>query len=162
MPSSTELAVALGAALQRRGEFLATAESCTGGLVAKLMTDIAGSSAWFERGLVTYSNAAKQELLGVPAAVIEQHGAVSEPCAVAMVAGLLAHTPADCGIAITGIAGPGGGSEDKPVGTVWIAWAQRGAPPQARGFRFDGDRAAVREQSAAAAMSRLLEMLQDG
>lgn len=159
---TSELASELGVVLQRRGETLATAESCTGGLVAKLVTDIAGSSAWFERGLVTYSNAAKQELLGVPAAVIERDGAVSEACVLAMAAGLLAHTPADRGIAITGIAGPGGGSEDKPVGTVWIAWAQRGAASRAQGFRFDGDRAAVREQSAAVALTRLLEILRDG
>lgn len=157
-PNSIEVEPLAGLLLAR-GERLATAESCTGGLVAKLCTDLAGSSAWFERGLVTYSNAAKHELLGVPTAVFDTHGAVSEACARAMVEGLLRHAPADWGVAVTGIAGPSGGSADKPVGTVWIAWAQRGECAQAQRHLFSGDREAIREQTAAVALSGLVARL---
>ena len=150
---------ALAEHLIARGERLACAESCTGGLIAKLCTDLAGSSVWFERGLVTYSNQAKHELLGVSEAVFETAGAVSERCARAMVQGLLRHSPADWGVAVTGIAGPGGGSADKPVGTVWIAWAQRGQHAQTRLIVFPGDRAAIREQTAATALAGLVERL---
>lgn len=149
----------LAAALLARGERLACAESCTGGLIAKLCTDLAGSSGWFDRGLVTYSNAAKHELLGVPNTVFETAGAVSEPCVRAMVEGLLRHSPADWGVAVTGIAGPGGGSVDKPVGTVWIAWARRGQPAQTCLTVFPGDRAAIREQTAATALVGLVERI---
>ena len=113
----------LATALLARGWMLATAESCTGGLIAGACTDLAGSSNWLERGFVSYSNAAKSELLGVDAALIARHGAVSEPVARAMAQGALQHSKAQCAIAVTGIAGPGGGSADKPVGTVWFAWA---------------------------------------
>lgn len=149
----------IAAELLRRRERLALAESCTGGLIAKLATDVAGSSAWFERGLVTYTNEAKQALLGVPPAVFETEGAVSQVCARAMVEGLLRHSPADWGVAVTGIAGPGGGSPGKPVGTVWIAWARRGHPSQAQHQVFPGDRAAVREQTALEALRGLRERL---
>jgi nicotinamide-nucleotide amidase len=145
----------LADALRARGWMLATAESCTGGLIAAACTGLAGSSDWFERGFVTYSNAAKQELLGVDEALIRVHGAVSEPVALAMAAGVLARSRAQLAVAVTGIAGPGGGSADKPVGTVWIATAVQGGAEQASCFRFDGDRRAVRE----AAVGQALEML---
>ena len=116
------LLAALASTLQTRGWMLTTAESCTGGLIAAACTEQAGSSLWFERGFVSYSNAAKTELLGVPAALITQHGAVSEAVARAMAEGALAHSAAQVSIAVTGVAGPSGGSADKPVGTVWLAW----------------------------------------
>lgn len=151
----------LAEALLARRELLATAESCTGGWVAKVCTDRAGSSGWFERGLVTYSNAAKQELLGVSAATLERFGAVSEQTVQEMVLGLLRHSHARWGLAISGIAGPGGGTADKPVGTVWIAWAGPGDWLQTGHYRFQGDRDAVRRQSVEAALDglghRLLE-----
>lgn len=154
------LARAVGERLLARGEQLALAESCTGGLVAKLLTDVAGSSAWFERGLVTYTNRAKHELLGVPLSVFETAGAVSQDCVRAMAEGVIANSHADWGVAITGIAGPGGGTDDKPVGTVWISLARRdGGCLQARCFLFAGDRAAVREQSAAEALRALLAQI---
>ncbi|WP_088283550.1 CinA family protein [Ideonella sp. A 288] len=147
---------ALADALRGRGWRLATAESCTGGLIAAACTDLAGSSDWFERGFVTYSNAAKTELLGVPAELITLHGAVSEPVARAMVQGALRHSAADLAVAVTGIAGPGGGSPDKPVGTVWLAW--RG-PQGERAERqvFAGDRAAVRQATVERALQGLLD-----
>lgn len=138
---------------------LATAESCTGGLVAKACTDQAGSSAWFERGLVTYSNAAKQDLLGVPAALIERHGAVSQECATAMAGGLMARTPADWGVAITGIAGPGGGSDEKPVGLVWVAWAGRSRAVECERLQLGGGRQDIRAAAADAALRGLLARL---
>lgn len=146
--------------LLARGGALATAESCTGGLIAKCVTDLPGSSAWFERGWVTYSDRAKRQDLGVPAGLIKRHGAVSEPVARAMAQGALHASRADTAVAVTGIAGPDGGSPDKPVGTVWIAWARRdGARTavRARRFVFSGARDAVRRQSAAAALQGLLE-----
>lgn len=150
---------AIGQALLARGEWLALAESCTGGLIAKQVTDIAGSSRWFERGLVTYSNRAKQELLSVSEALLIEHGAVSEQCARAMVEGLLRNCPADWGVAVTGIAGPDGGSADKPVGTVWVALLRRGGVAEARQHRFEGDREAVREQTARVSLQWLREKL---
>lgn len=134
----------LASALGQRGWRLATAESCTGGLLAACCTAVAGSSTWFERGVVSYSNLAKRELLDVPAALIEQHGAVSEPVAAAMALGLLARTPADLGVSITGVAGPGGGSADKPVGLVWLGVALRGQPARTWRLQCPGDRHAVR------------------
>ena len=142
---------------------IASAESCTGGLIAAACTELAGSSDWFERGFVTYSNAAKSELLGVPAALIDAHGAVSEPVARAMATGALLHSRADRAVAVTGVAGPGGGSVAKPVGTVWLAWAWRAAghAVQSRVLlqRFDGDRAAVRQATVACALQGLLDDL---
>jgi len=154
----------VAAQLQAHGWMLATAESCTGGLVAAACTDLAGSSTWFERGFVTYSNAAKTELLGVDAALIQAHGAVSEPVARAMAAGALAHSAAQLSIAITGIAGPTGGSADKPVGTVWFGWGARvdaDAPLLLRAERLllPGDRAAVRAAATKHALRGLLATL---
>ncbi len=150
----------LADALRGRGWSLATAESCTGGLIAAACTDLAGSSDWFERGFVTYSNAAKHDLLGVDEALIRAHGAVSRPVAVAMAAGALARSRAQLAVAVTGVAGPGGGSEDKPVGTVWIATASQDGAAQANCFRFGGDRRAVREASVQEAFALLLARLQ--
>jgi nicotinamide-nucleotide amidase len=137
---------------------LATAESCTGGLIAAACTDLAGSSVWFERGFVSYSNAAKTELLGVPVDLIESHGAVSEPVARAMVEGALRHSRAQVAVAVTGVAGPGGGSPDKPVGTVWFGWATPdGVVTDKR--CFDGDRQQVREATVQHALLRLKQLL---
>ena len=144
--------------LQKKGWLMATAESCTGGMIAAACTDLAGSSNWFERGFVTYSNAAKSELLGVEAALIERHGAVSEAVARAMAQGAVARSQAQAAVSVTGVAGPGGGSADKPVGTVWFGWTTpAGTVTEMK--RFDGDRAAVRQASVAHALTRLLELL---
>jgi nicotinamide-nucleotide amidase len=149
----------LAAALLARGWMLATAESCTGGLIAGACTDLAGSSNWLERGFVSYSNAAKTELLGVDAALIARHGAVSEPVARAMAQGALQHSKAQCALAVTGIAGPGGGSADKPVGTVWFAWATpQGVRSEMQ--RLDGDRAQVRSATVQHSLSVLLRLVQ--
>jgi len=145
----------LAAALRARGWMLATAESCTGGLIAAACTQVAGSSDWFERGFVTYSNAAKTALLGVPAALIEVHGAVSEPVARAMAEGARERAPVQLAVAVTGIAGPGGAVPGKPVGTVWLATAGPGGT-QAERLQLAGDRDAVRAQTVAAALHRLL------
>jgi nicotinamide-nucleotide amidase len=137
---------------------MATAESCTGGLISAACTDLAGSSAWFERGFVTYSNDAKIELLGVDAALINQHGAVSEEVARAMVEGAIARSKAQVALAVTGVAGPTGGSRDKPVGTVWFGWAVNGRTSSQR-MLFDGDRAAVRAATVRHALEQLLALL---
>jgi nicotinamide-nucleotide amidase len=159
MLSDFEPAVlALAAALRSRGEQLATAESCTGGLIAAACTAVAGSSDWFERGVVTYSNAAKTALLGVDEALIAAHGAVSEAVALAMAAGALRHSPAQWAVSVTGIAGPGGAVPGKPVGTVWLAWGRAGAL-QAERLQLAGDRAAVREATVHAALLRLQRCL---
>jgi nicotinamide-nucleotide amidase len=150
------LAAALGRALAARRRRVATAESCTGGLVSGAITAIAGSSAWFDRGFVTYTNEAKGELLGVPPALIAREGAVSEAVARAMADGALARSRADLVVAVTGIAGPGGGSAAKPVGTVCFAWARRGGAVDAVTRRLDGDRAAVRSQSVVVALEGLV------
>jgi nicotinamide-nucleotide amidase len=142
--------------LLKHRQKVCTAESCTGGLIAKTFTDLAGSSDWFERGFVTYSNAAKTDMLAVPASLIEDYGSVSEAVATAMASGALRHSQADYSIAVTGVAGPGGGSDDKPVGTVWIALASA-EQMVARRYQFDGDRQAVR----AATMQTALELLLD-
>lgn len=151
------LAARLGAALVAEGRMLATAESCTGGGVARAVTDVAGSSAWFERGFVTYSDEAKQEMLGVPAATIAAHGAVSAAVVEAMAAGALARSRADVAVAVSGVAGPGGGTTAKPVGTVWLAWARRGQAPATRHDLLGGDRAAVREAAVRIALEGVLE-----
>ncbi len=138
------------------------AESCTGGWIAKTLTDIPGSSQWFERGFVTYSNEAKQELLGVPATMIQRHGAVSEPCVRAMTEGALRHSHAQVAVAVSGIAGPGGGSPEKPVGLVWLAWENAATGrTQAREHHFSGDREAIRRQAVAAALQGLLRLLDE-
>ncbi|SAK43084.1 competence-damaged-like protein [Caballeronia catudaia] len=162
MPTDTvvhQLAIRVGNKLRDERLMLATAESCTGGMVATAITDISGSSAWFERGFVTYSNLAKIEMIGVPAALIEQHGAVSEPVAKAMAEGALRNSRAQVSIAITGVAGPAGGSEAKPVGTVSFGWSNRlhtGVETQ----HFKGDREQVRSQAAAHALRKLLDFLE--
>ena len=137
---------------------LVTAESCTGGMISAACTDLAGSSNWFERGFVTYSNEAKTEMLGVDTALIEAHGAVSEPVARAMAFGAIRHSAAQVSIAVTGIAGPTGGSAAKPVGTVWFGFSVQGSL-HSEMMRFDGDRAAVREQTVIHALRRVLALL---
>ncbi len=156
---SAALVRTLAAALTARGARLAAAESCTGGLIAAACTSVAGSSDWFERGFVTYSNEAKTELLGVPAALIDTEGAVSEPVSRAMAEGALAASRATLAVAVTGIAGPGGARPGKPVGTVWLAIAARGAPAQARRLQLDGDRAAVRRATVVQALEALIDAL---
>ena len=148
---------ALAQALRARGARIATAESCTGGLIAAACTAVAGSSDWFERGFVTYSNEAKVESLGVPMALIQAHGAVSEEVARAMAEGALAHSLATLAVAVTGIAGPGGATPGKPVGTVWMAVAQSDGATRTELLNLAGDRSAVREQTVAHALRRLLE-----
>ena len=148
----------LAEALQARGWMLATAESCTGGLIAASCTDLSGSSNWFERGYVAYSNAAKTEALGVDPALVAQHGAVSEVVARAMAFGAVRHSRAQVGIAVTGIAGPTGGSKDKPVGTVWFGFQVDGQLSSETRC-FEGDRAAVREQTVEHALRRVLELM---
>lgn len=148
---SWHLALKLGQQLQSMGALITTAESCTGGLVAAALTEIPGSSAWFEQGAVTYSNAVKHALLAVPAAVFEQSGAVSEACVRAMAAGAKRASGADVAVAVSGIAGPDGGTVDKPVGTVWIAWAI-GNDVFAECFLFSGDRRRVRYQAVICAL----------
>ena len=137
---------------------LATAESCTGGMIAAACTDLSGSSQWFERGFVTYSNEAKAEMLAVPPGLIEEHGAVSEPVARAMADGALAHSRAQVSLAVTGVAGPTGGTEAKPVGTVWFAWCV-GGETHSEMQHFAGDRAAVRVATVRYALKRLLNLL---
>ncbi len=144
-------------ACKARGLKLATAESCTGGLIAGCLTEIAGSSAVVDRGFVTYSNEAKAELLGVPPSLIEAHGAVSEPVARAMADGALARSLADLTVAVTGVAGPGGGSAEKPVGLVHFATARRGAETEAWHGVFPGDRSGVREATVAKALALLVD-----
>ncbi|AKH21922.1 nicotinamide-nucleotide amidase [Sedimenticola thiotaurini] len=145
--------------LRSRQLKLAAAESCTGGWIAKVLTDIAGSSEWFERGFVTYSNQAKQEMLGVEAGTLRAHGAVSEAVVREMVSGALAHSQADLALSVSGIAGPGGGSVEKPVGTVWFGWQRRGGEALATCYCFAGDREAVRRQAVLTALQGVLELL---
>ena len=141
------------------GRTVVLAESCTGGLVCAALTEIAGSSAVLDRGFVTYSNEAKTELLGVPTAVLAAHGAVSRPVAEAMAEGALARSNAELAVSITGIAGPGGATPGKPVGTVWFAWADRSGRHHSLLARFDGDRRQVRQQAVRQALSGLLALL---
>jgi nicotinamide-nucleotide amidase len=159
---AAQWAAPLADALRARGWRLVTAESCTGGLIAAACTALAGSSDWFERGFVTYSNAAKTEQLGVDAVLIAQHGAVSEPVVRAMADGALAHSPADVAVAITGIAGPSGATPDKPMGLVWLAIARRGAATQAERLQLSGDRAAVRATTVEIALRRLIARVTAG
>ena len=159
MPNSiTTLVEKIAEQLTQRGEKLCTAESCTGGLIAKTLTDLAGSSDWFDRGFVTYSNAAKTDMLAVPAQLIERYGAVSEAVASAMLNGALQHSEADYAISVTGVAGPGGGSEEKPVGTVWIGVGSENQQIVRR-YVFDGDREAVRLATLETALASLNDML---
>lgn len=158
--SVQELVQELGACLKARKLCLATAESCTGGWVAREITTVPGCSHWFERGFVTYTNLAKQEMLGVRAATLEAHGAVSEPIVREMAEGALRHSHAQVALSVSGIAGPGGGSEGKPVGTVWLGWAGEPFPTTARRFLFAGDRESVRRQSVEESLRGLLELLE--
>ncbi|HSN00497.1 MAG TPA: CinA family protein [Rudaea sp.] len=153
------LAQDIATEFSRRGASLVTAESCSGGWIAKTLTDIAGSSNWFECGVVAYSYEAKEALLGVRPETLEEHGAVSRETAIEMVSGALARYGATVAVAVTGIAGPGGGTADKPVGTVWISWKRRGGYAQAELFHFDGDRDAVRRQTVAAALAGVRKIL---
>jgi nicotinamide-nucleotide amidase len=167
--SIAPLVNAVADTLLQHGWMLATAESCTGGLIAGYCTDLAGSSQWFERGFVTYSNEAKHDMLGVDNATLAEHGAVSEPTAQAMALGALRHSRAQVSIAVTGVAGPTGGSTDKPVGTVWFAWGVPSDTGPTLGaetawvkterMQFTGDRAAVRQATIAHALQTLLQLL---
>jgi len=154
-----QLAAQVGAALHAHGMMLATAESCTGGGVASAVTEIAGSSAWFDRGFVTYSNQAKVDMLGVTKDTLHSFGAVSEATVHEMVAGALRHSQARIALAVSGIAGPGGGTADKPVGTVWFAWGVKDGVSIARQHRFAGNRAEIRAQAVHIALQGLLELL---
>jgi nicotinamide-nucleotide amidase len=152
-------AVALGHALEERGWMIATAESCTGGSIARALTEVGGSSTWFERGFVTYTDASKTDLLEVPPEVLASCGAVSEAVAARMAEGALKHSRAQFALSVTGIAGPGGATPDKPVGTVCFGWASIGEAPQTATAHFGGDRAAVRDASALHALRCALERL---
>jgi nicotinamide-nucleotide amidase len=160
--SDTELnglAAELGEKLRARGWMLATAESCTGGWVGQLITALPGSSHWYERGFITYANIAKQEMLGVPAETLETHGAVSEETASAMAAGALKHSHAQATLAISGIAGPGGGTPQKPVGLVCYGWALADGTRLSSTCRLDGDREEIRSRAVAAALRGLIDLL---
>lgn len=152
------LSVTVGEALTARGWMLTTAESCTGGWVAEVVTATSGSSAWFDRGFVTYSNSAKVDMLGVSPATLATEGAVSEATVAEMAQGALEHSAAQIAIAVSGVAGPGGGTLAKPVGMVCLAWAQRGQPSRVRTLQLPGDRAAVRRQSVIHALRGLIEL----
>ncbi|KAA8920593.1 CinA family protein [Xanthomonas protegens] len=162
LPTDSDLlqqATALSDRLRTARERLVTAESCSGGWIAKVMTDVAGSSAWFDCGIVAYSYEAKQALLGVRPQTLEHHGAVSRETVIEMVSGALVNSGASVAVAVTGIAGPGGGSPDKPVGSVWLGWKRRGGYASAQLFQFPGDRDAVRRQTVAAALRGLDALL---
>ena len=152
-------ALTLGPLLMRKRRMLATAESCTGGWIAQTVTAIAGSSDWFDRGFVTYSNQAKMDMLGVREKTLDAHGAVSAETAAEMAAGALARAGVELAVAVTGVAGPGGGSAAKPVGTVWFGWCLDGNEPLTRCHCFDGDRESVRRQTVALALDGLFELL---
>ncbi len=154
------LATLAGARLKERGFKLVTAESCTGGWLAEVVTSISGSSDWFERGFVTYSNESKEELLGVSSDTTVRHGAVSEETAREMAVGALERSRAQIAVAITGVAGPTGGTEEKPVGMVCLAWAQRAVAPESATLQFGGDRESVRRQSVVTALRGLIERLE--
>jgi len=155
----SDLAIKLSKNLRERNLSLTTAESCTGGMIAAAVTDLAGSSDVFERGFVTYSNEAKQELLGVPESIIETYGAVSAECAKAMVEGALKNSRADIAVSVTGIAGPGGGTAEKPVGLVYIGISKKGKTPQTNKFIFEGDRNQVRQSTRDQAFALLIDIL---
>jgi nicotinamide-nucleotide amidase len=160
MPPELEtLAREVGHALRNHGLMLATAESCTGGWVAQVVTSVAGSSEWFDRGFVTYTNVSKRELLGIKTTTLSRFGAVSEQSAREMAEGALAHSHAQVALAVTGIAGPSGGTPEKPVGTVCFAWAGKKRDTKSAKHRFTGDREAVRQQSVATALRGLLDFL---
>ena len=157
----SSVAKQVGELLKDQGSRLPTVESCTGGWIAQSVTAVAGSSAWFERGFVTYSNEAKHELGGVPDLLIIENGAVRGPVARAMARGGLEHSPADVAVAVTGVAGPDGGSAEKPVGTVFVSWALRSGALRTERFLFEGDRAAVRAQTVVEALGGLIRFIRD-
>ncbi|WP_267223929.1 CinA family protein [Dyella silvae] len=164
VPTDAELkalAVQVATLVQQKALMVVTAESCSGGWIAKTLTDLPGSSAWFDAGVVTYSYGAKESLLGVNPRTLERTGAVSEETALEMVSGALSRFGAGVAVAVTGIAGPSGGTPEKPVGTVWISWKRRGGYAYAQLFHFDGDREAVRRQTVAAALNGVLKTLTD-
>ena len=154
-----KLSVKVGEALKSHGMMLVTAESCTGGGVAQAITEVPGSSAWFERGFVTYSNLSKQQLLGVRESTLEQHGAVSELTVREMVAGALRYSAAQVALSVSGIAGPDGGTMEKPVGTVWFAWGLKDGETRAQRYQLSGDRAEVRSQAARIALEGVVKIL---
>lgn len=154
-----ELAKEAGELLAQHRIMLVTAESCTGGWISQALTSVAGSSAWFERGFVSYSNTAKTEMLGVPVETLDSEGAVSEATALAMARGAIEFSRAHLSVAVTGIAGPSGGSEEKPVGTVWIGWGQKLGYAEAEQFNFRGGRRQVRIQTAVAALEGVVRRL---
>lgn len=156
-----QLAQDVATAVQAQHLTLVTAESCTGGWIAKVLTDLAGSSRWFEGGVVTYSYEAKEALLGVLPQTLEQYGAVSQETVMEMVSGALARFGCGVAVAVTGIAGPGGGTADKPVGTIWLAWKRRGGYAHSELCHFQGDRDAVRRQTVARALQGIQEILTD-
>lgn len=153
------LAAQAGGLLKAHGLMLATAESCTGGGVAQAITEVAGSSAWFERGFVTYSNLSKQQMLGVSDATLDQYGAVSEAVVREMVAGVLHNSRAQLALAVSGVAGPGGGTPDKPVGTVWFAWGLLNQPIHTQRHQLAGNRSEVRAQSVRIALQGIIDLL---
>ncbi len=153
------IATQLGELLKSHGLMLVTAESCTGGGVAQAITDVAGSSVWFERGFVTYSNLSKQQMLGVSETTLNQHGAVSQATVREMVAGALKHSSAQVALAVSGVAGPDGGSAEKPVGTVWFAWGIKDSIATAERHQIDGNRAAVRAQAVQIALQGAINLL---
>ncbi len=161
-PLHLELATRLGEQMRHSRLRLVSAESCTGGGLAHGVTAVPGSSLWFERGFVTYSDDSKREMLGVPADLLEKFGAVSEPVAQAMAEGALVYSHGDISVAITGIAGPDGGSEAKPVGTVCLAWSRRGGATRCTRVVLPGDRDAIRDQSVALALQGLLDIVESG
>jgi len=154
-----KLAAKVGEALKSHGMMLATAESCTGGGIAQAITEVAGSSVWFERGFVTYSNLSKQQMLGVRESTLSQHGAVSEMTVLEMVAGALQNSAAQAALSVSGIAGPDGGSIEKPVGTVWFAWGFKDGETRAQRYQLSGDRAEVRLQAVRIALEGIVNML---
>lgn len=158
--SLDELAACVGDALKARGRMLASAESCTGGWVGEAVTAISGSSQWYERGFITYTNQSKQEMLGVAATTLERHGAVSGETVREMALGALHHSHADVSVAISGIAGPSGGTPDKPVGLVWFAWSAKSGELRTARHVFPGDRRAVRQQAVETALKGVLALLQ--
>lgn len=160
MDELNQLAVQVGAALKARGLMLASAESCTGGWVGEAVTSVPGSSHWYDRGFITYTNEAKQEMLSVSAQTLAEYGAVSEQTVREMAAGALKHSRADITLAISGIAGPGGATPGKPVGTVCVAWATRSGAGRFETFHFQGDRTAVRRQAVMAALLGVLRMVE--
>lgn len=153
-----ELAVRTAEQLLKHGLSITTAESCTGGWIAKILTDVPGSSGWFERGFVTYSNEAKQDMLGVQASTLQQHGAVSEEVIRQMASGALRNSRADVSVAVSGIAGPGGGTTDKPLGTVWLAWAA-GENLKTLHVHLSGERSRIREQAVELALQGALDII---